>query len=175
MPSKVKIPKDYLKYLRVVEYWAKKKWNINQADLDLMLFLHSEKYFGRKDIEEFCAVSAYFDSRILERLMKEGWIDKFRTHYKKQKALYRLSYKASRMVDSIYAVLNGEEVPMDPRRNPLFRARISTTDKKYREAIKRMNAHIREMRVEVKEANLLKRAEERNQEEFDEQDLDAQD
>ena len=96
----------------------------------------------------FCAVSAYFEPKILHRLIREGWIDTFRTHYKHEKSLYRLSRKAQHMVHSIYSILNGEEVPVNPRVNPLFKVRISTTDKKYREAIKRMNAEVKDARRE---------------------------
>jgi len=147
-----KVPKNYLKYWRVIEYWAKTKYEIAQADLDLMLFLHSEKYFGHKDLEEYGAIMG-FERKRLERLIKEGWIDRFRTHYKNQRAIFKLSYKASRMVDAIYAVLSGEEIPMDPKVNPLFKAKVRPCERKYREAIIRMNDYVRANRVKVKEAN----------------------
>ena len=38
---------DYLKYWRVVKYFAKRKYQVSSADLDMLLFLYSEKYFNK--------------------------------------------------------------------------------------------------------------------------------
>ncbi len=56
----------------------------------------------------------------------------------KQKALYQLSYKAKRVINSIYKKLNGEDIPMS-KDNPLFLRKVSYTDKVYRNFIKDLN------------------------------------
>ena len=38
---------DYLKYWRVVRYFIKIKYGISTGELDMLLFLYSEKYFGK--------------------------------------------------------------------------------------------------------------------------------
>ena len=44
---------DYLKYWRVIRYFVKSKYNLSQADLDILLFLYSEKYFSKDKFNEF--------------------------------------------------------------------------------------------------------------------------
>ena len=39
---------DFLKYWRVVRYYIKRKYNLTQADLDILLFLYSEGRFTRQ-------------------------------------------------------------------------------------------------------------------------------
>ena len=44
---------DYLKYWRVVRYFIKAKYKLTQEDLDMLLFLYSEKYFDKSKFKEF--------------------------------------------------------------------------------------------------------------------------
>ena len=44
---------DYLKYWRVVRYIIKIKYGISTGELDMLLFLYSEKYFGKEKFKEF--------------------------------------------------------------------------------------------------------------------------
>ena len=46
MESKIK-KNDYLKYWRVIRYFVKAKYGLSTADLEVLLFLYSEKYFGK--------------------------------------------------------------------------------------------------------------------------------
>jgi len=67
----------------------------------------------------------------------------------KRKALYTLSYKTKRMIDSLYKKLNGEEIPTSPSKNPMFKRNVKYSDKVYRNFIKEMNAaSIRQQRHE---------------------------
>ena len=45
-------PSDYLKFWRVIRYYVKAKHQISQADLDIILFLYSEGYFGKEKFEQ---------------------------------------------------------------------------------------------------------------------------
>ncbi len=42
---------DYLKYWRVIRYFIKAKYNLTQADLDILFFLYSESYFSKDRFE----------------------------------------------------------------------------------------------------------------------------
>ena len=42
-------PNDYLKFWRVIRYYMKAKHGLSQVDLDILLFLYSEGYFGQAD------------------------------------------------------------------------------------------------------------------------------
>lgn len=129
---------DYLKYWRVVRQFVKIKYNLSQADLDVILFLYSEKYFGSEKFREFNEILSW-DRKRFSRLVNEGWIESFRKKENNKKALYQLSFKASRMVDMIYKKLNGEEISMNDTVNPMFKRNVSYADKVYRNMIKEMN------------------------------------
>ena len=78
--------------------------------------------------------------------MREGWIDKFRVHKSGKKAIYKVSQKGLRMLNSMYKKLAGEEIPESPSANPLFLKNISYTDRRYQNMIKEMNAFIKQER-----------------------------
>ena len=134
---------DYLKYWRVVRYYVKKKYNITQAELEMLLFLRSEKYFSKDNFDEFDELLSWNKNRF-EKLRKEGWIDSFRKKDGKRRAMYQLSYKAQRMITSVYKKLEGEEIPESKSSNPLFLEGANYTDKVYRNYIKKLNKAIRQ-------------------------------
>ena len=43
---------DYLKYWRVIKYWAKRKYNISTEDLEMMLFIYSEHLFNKTKFKQ---------------------------------------------------------------------------------------------------------------------------
>jgi len=137
--------KNYLKYWRVVRYFIKAKYGLTTADLDVLLFLSSEKYFGKGDFDEFDELLSW-DKNRFEDLRTNGWIEVFRKRKGNTKAIYQLSYKASRLITTIYKKLEGEEIPESPSSNPIFLKNVSYTDKVYRNYIKEMNKFIRQQR-----------------------------
>lgn len=134
---------DYLKYWRVIRQYIKVKYGLTQSDLDLILFLNSEGYFNKDKFEEFDRILSWEVQRF-DRLLRDGWIEVFRKRQGRIKGLYTLSYKAKRVVTSIYKKLNGEEMPTSPSQNPMFLKNVSYTDRRYREAIINMNEFIRQ-------------------------------
>lgn len=138
-------PFDYLKFWRVIRYFYKIKYGLNQADLDMLLFLYSEGYFGKDDFNRFDALLSWNVIRF-EKLRQDGWICVFRKRRGKRKALYEISYKGKRMIGEIYKRLNGEEIPTNESYNPLFKKDVSYTDMVYRDMITRMNETIRQQR-----------------------------
>jgi hypothetical protein len=121
----------------------KAKHGLSQADLDTILFLYSESYFGKDKFDEFDELVSWEVGRF-ERLRQEGWIERFRNRTKNGKALYQLSYKANNLVKDIYKKLNGEEIPVSLSANPMFLKNVSYNDKVYRNMIIKMNAYQRE-------------------------------
>ncbi len=132
---------DYLKYWRVVRYWAQKKYNIGNADLDVILYLYSEGIFSRKEFRDIDVICSWDKGRFY-RLIREGWINVWRdkTDSHNRRKLYELSLKGKRMCASIYKKLLGEEKISESRvNNPIF-GKASYSDKLYRTAIRKMNA-----------------------------------
>ena len=132
---------DYLKYWRVIRYYVKAKYNISTGELDMLLFLYSEDYFSKDKFNEFDELLSWNVNRF-DKLLRDGWIEVFRKRAGKTKGLYELSYKAKRMINSIYKKLNGEEIPSSEH-NPIFHRNVKYTDKVYRNFIKGMNKTIK--------------------------------
>lgn len=135
---------DYLKYWRVIRYFVKAKYGISTADLEMLLFLYSEKYFSKAKFDEFNELISW-DVKRFENLLKNDWIVVFRKRTK-SRSLYEISYKGRRMIGSIYKKLNGEEIPESLTSNPIFYKNVSYMDKVYRNMIRKMNAFIRQSR-----------------------------
>ena len=87
-----------------------------------------------------------WDKQRFEKLRQLGWIEVFRKRVGKHKALYQLSFKAKRMLTSIYKKLNGEEIPTSPTQNKMFAKNVSYSDKVYRNMIIEMNRSIKQQR-----------------------------
>tara|TARA_R110000772_G_C13067048_1_gene415943 strand:- start:140 stop:574 length:435 start_codon:yes stop_codon:yes gene_type:complete len=136
---------DYLKYWRVIRYFIKAKYGITTADLDMILFLNSEIYFGKDKFKEFNNLLSWDEGRF-KRLLRDGWIEVFRKREGVHKTLYSLSYKTKRVVDSIYKKLNGEEIPISQTSNPMFAKNVSYSDIIYRNMIIEMNKFIKQQR-----------------------------
>jgi len=139
------IKDDYLKYWRVIRYFVKAKYGLSQAELDVILFLYSEKYFDKDKFGEFDQLLSW-DLNRFNKLLRDGWICVFRKRMGKKKGLYELSLKANRLVHSIYRKLNGEEIPVDHSYNTMFAKNVSYSDKVYRNMIIEMNEFIRQQR-----------------------------
>ena len=138
-------PNDYLKYWRVIRYFIKAKYKINTGELDVLLFLYSEKYFSKDKFNEFDELISW-DVNRFDKLLRDGWVVVFRKRQGKKKALYEVSYKGRRMLGSMYKKLSGEEIPESPSVNPMFLKNVSYTDKVYRNMIIEMNKFIRQQR-----------------------------
>jgi len=139
------MPSDYLKYWRVVRYFVKAKYKLNQEDLEMLLFLYSEKYFDKGKFQEYNNLLGWNKNRF-EKLRQEGWIEVFRKGHRGRRSVYCLSYKTKRVIKSVYNKLEGEEIPVSPDINPMFLKNVSYSDKVYRNMIIEMNKFIKQQR-----------------------------
>ena len=131
---------NFLKYWRIVKYWAKRKYNISEADLEVILFLYDEGLFTRRQFRNFTSLLSWDNNR-LNDFLKKGYIILWRDHkgYKQRAKLYKLSVASKRMCSSIYKkLLQIEKIPENSVNNPIFAGKNST-DKIYRRLIKEMN------------------------------------
>jgi len=138
-------PSDYLKFWRVIRYYIKFKHELSQADLDVILFLYSEGYFGKEKFDHFVELVSW-DKERFASLHSRGWIETFRRRGTDGRSLYCLSDKAKRVVRDIYRKLEGEEIPTSLSYNPMFLKNVSYNDKVYRNMILEMNAYYRQER-----------------------------
>lgn len=132
---------DFLQYWRIVRHWAKRKYKISQAELDILLYLYSIPLFSFTDYHEFEKVLSW-DKQRFKRFIKDGHIIEWRPHspQARQKRLYMLSFKTKRMITSIYDKLLLEQpMPVNPVNNPIFRSKGPSIDKYYRSIMRKMN------------------------------------
>jgi hypothetical protein len=130
---------DYLKYWKVVKQWARAKYKLSTADIEMMLFLYSEGLFTRSQFEEFDEIMSWNKNRF-HQMVKDKWIIKWRERKGNQSTLYELGFSGKRLCTSIYKKLNKEEtISEDRRRNPMFNPNTEYSNKVYRKMIKKMN------------------------------------
>ena len=139
---------DYMKYWRVIRQFAKVRYELTQSDLDMMFFLYSEKYFDKAKFAEFDTLLDW-DVNRFESLRKRGWIEVFKMGTRK--CTYKLSMKATRVIQSLYRKLSGEEIPTSNSFNRMFLKNVSYTDKVYRDMIIKMNEAIKQRRHQTPE------------------------
>ena len=134
---------NYLKYYRVIRYFIKKKYNLSQADLEMLYFLQDEEYFSVADFKQYNYLMSW-DKNRFQNLRKNGWIEIFRKHSSNRKALYQLSYKAINVMRSVYNKLEGQVLPVTKEANPLFSGKINYQDHSYKKMIMEMNKLIKQ-------------------------------
>ncbi len=140
--------KDYLKYWKVVREYTKYEHGLSAADLDMLLFLYSEKYFTKPDFEEYHRVFSWNKKRF-QAMRRDGWIDMFREYDpgKNQAALYRLSTKAKRVVNTLYERLEGKMLP----ERGMKQKGLSFSQNRIKEAVARMNQVLQQQRHHPRE------------------------
>ena len=61
---------NYLKYWRVVSYWARKKYDITSAELDMLLYLYDLPYFKREDFNYYGKTMSWDKKRFISMKRK---------------------------------------------------------------------------------------------------------
>ena len=134
---------EYLKYWKVVKQWAKVKYDVGTADIEMMLFLYSEGLFTQKQFEEYNEIMSW-DKNRFHNLLKDKWIIVWRKRKGREGTLYELGFRGKRLCASIYKKLNMmETVSEDRMRNPIFDPNADYSQKVYRKIIKKMNQEIK--------------------------------
>ena len=131
---------NLMKHYRIIRKWACKNNNLNDADLELLIYLDCIGFFNKKDFE--MGVYSYsWDNRRWNRLLKEGWIVVWRHRNRTTQLhhLYQVSFKCKQLIQRVYRIMLGEEdLPISKRRNKLI-AGDSYTDKVMTKAIYNVN------------------------------------
>ena len=131
---------NLMKHYRIIRKWACKNNGLNDADLELLIYLDCIGFFNKKDFE--MGVYSYsWDNRRWNRLLKEGWIVVWRHRNRTTQLhhLYQVSFKCKQLIQRVYRIMLGEEdLPISKRRNKLI-AGDSYTDKVMTKAIYNVN------------------------------------
>ena len=108
-------PKDVrssnlLKHYRIIRKWACKNYNLNDADLELLIYFDCMDLFTREDFK-IGTYSYSWDNRRWNRLLKEDWITVWRKHNRTTQKynIYKVSFKCKQLISRMYRIMLGEE------------------------------------------------------------------
>jgi hypothetical protein len=126
---------NLFKYYRLIRKWASKTYSIQEADLELLIYLDCIGHFTRDDFMRGVYTYTWDKERWL-RLKKQGWIEvwRYRNGTTMKYNIYKTSFKGKHMIMRIYRVLLGEEdLPISER--SAFYKNKTYSDKVFNKAI----------------------------------------
>ena len=120
---------NLLKYYRLTRKWVCKTYGLNDADLELLIYLDCKGRFTRNEFINGTYTYTW-DKHRWERLKREGWIEVWRHRNRTtiKYSIFKTSFKCSQVISRIYRILLGEEDPPFTQRN-IFNKNKSYTDK----------------------------------------------
>tara|TARA_R100000458_G_C8271931_1_gene246734 strand:+ start:1985 stop:2431 length:447 start_codon:yes stop_codon:yes gene_type:complete len=131
---------NLLKHYRIIRKWACKNNGLNNADLELLIYLDCIDLFTKKDFE--MGVYSYsWDNRRWNRLIKNNWIVVWRNRNRTTQKynIYKVSFKGKQLINKIYRIMLGEEdIPTSERRNSIMKGK-SYIDKVLQTSIYNVN------------------------------------
>lgn len=116
---------NILKHYRIIRKWACRNNSLNDADLELLIYLDCIDLFTKKDFEDG-SYSYSWDNRRWNRLLKEGWIVVWRERNRTTQKynIYKVSFKCKQLIQRVYRIMLGEEdIPTSERRNKIMKGK----------------------------------------------------
>ena len=112
-----------LQHYRIIRKWACKNNDLNEADLELLIYLDCIDLFTKKDFER--GIYSYsWDNRRWSRLIKGEWIKVWRNRNRTTQKynIYQISFKGKQLIKRIYRIMLGDEnIPTSTRRNKIIK------------------------------------------------------
>ena len=134
---------NLLKHYRIIRKWASKNNGLNEADLELLIYLDCIDLFTIKDFKK--GVYSYsWDNRRWSRLIKDNWIVVWRKRNRTNQTynIYKVSVKGKQLISRMYRImLQEEEIPTSTRRNKIMK-RKTYMDKVLTTSINDINKEI---------------------------------
>ena len=116
---------NLLKHYRIIRKWACKNNGLNDADLELLIYLDCINLFSKQDFE-MGAYSYSWDNRRWNRLLKNDWIVVWRERNRTTQKynIYKVSFKAKQLIKRMYRIMLGEEdIPISERSNKIMKGK----------------------------------------------------
>ena len=129
-----------LKHYRIIRKWACKNNDLNDADLELLIYFDCMEFFSKHDFK-IGTYSYSWDNRRWNRLLKKDWIVvwRHRNRTTQKYNIYKVSFKCKQLISRMYRIMLGEEdIPASERRNKIIKG-DSYTDKVLTQAIYNVN------------------------------------
>ena len=131
---------NLLKHYRIIRKWACKNNDLNDADLELLIYFDCMDLFTKHDFQ-IGTYSYSWDNRRWNRLLKNDWIVVWRKRNRTTQKynIYKVSFKCKQLISRMYRIMLGEEdIPFSERRNKIINGN-SYTDKVLTQAIYNVN------------------------------------
>jgi len=99
-----------LKHYRIIRKWACKTSDLNDGDLELLIYLEALELFKKEDFKQG-TYSYSWDNRRWNRLLKQGWITVWRKRNRTTQKyhIYKVSTKCKQLISRMYRIMLGEE------------------------------------------------------------------
>ena len=114
---------NLLKHYRIIRKWACRNNDLNDADLELLMYLDCIDLFNKNDFK-IGTYSYSWDNRRWNRLLKEGWISVWRKRNRTTQKyhIYKVSFKGKQLISRVYRMMLGEEdIPTSTKRNSIMK------------------------------------------------------
>jgi len=130
---------NLLKHYRIIRKWASKNNDLNDADLELLIYLDCVDLFTIKDFK-MGSYSYSWDNRRWNKLIQNNWIVVWRNRNRTTQKynIYKVSFKGKQLISRIYRIMLGQEDINIGSRNKLITG-SSYTDKVMTKAIYNIN------------------------------------
>jgi len=116
---------NLLKHYRIIRKWACKNYDLNDADLELLIYFDCMDLFTREDFK-IGTYSYSWDNRRWNRLLKEGWILVWRKHNRTTQKynIYKVSFKCKQLISRMYRIMLGtEDIPTSLSINKIMKGK----------------------------------------------------
>ena len=112
---------NLLKHYRIIRKWACKNNNLNDADLELLIYLEALDMFTKQDFKT-CTYSYSWANRRWNRLLNEGWLVVWRKRNRTTQKyhIYKVSIKCKQLISRMYRIMLGEEDIPVTKSNKIF-------------------------------------------------------
>jgi hypothetical protein len=136
---------QFLQYIRVIMYWAKKHSGLSHPQLEMVLYLEPLGPFRKQDFTFFSKVIGMYNNMEFRLLEEAGYITLWRPakRHQKQSALYVVSNKGVKLCKRMHRMCLGEEEIPETKANPIVTSETHR-DRFYLDIIKVMNKKARE-------------------------------
>lgn len=134
---------NLFKHYRIIRKWACKNNDLNDADLELLIYLDCIDMFTKHDFE-IGSYSYSWDNKRWNKLLKNNWIKVWRKRNRTTQKynIYKVSFKCKQLINKIYKIILGyEDIPTSERRNIIMR-KDTYTNKVLRTSIYNVNNDI---------------------------------
>ena len=129
-----------LQHYRIIRKWACKNNGLNDADLELLIYLDCIDLFSKKDFE-MGSYSYSWDNRRWNKLIQNDWIVVWRHRNRTTQKfnIYKISFKGKQLIKRIYRIMLGDEdIPTSTKRNKIMKGE-TYIDKVLQTSIKSVN------------------------------------